>query len=389
MKILFIDDEENVLNSIKRSLNKWFKNKSVIPYLANSAQEAIKLIKKHGSEIAVIISDQRMPDIKGNELIALIKKRYPEIISIILSGNSDISDMENFIKTDIFTFIAKPWNKEKLQQEIEKAMNLYTMKRENRELKKRIDKELLLAGEFQNAMMSNTLNKSLPIPINVTYIPSPTTGVSGDYYEIIKLSKDEIVVLLGDVAGHGIKPAFITMALKSTISYEYFKSLDINEFRPMTFTTWLNRRLKEYLKNFPDIFLTFTCLYIDLKNNKCSLTNAGQPYPVIITENNVKEIINKNIVLGVDYNSDFNQVSFPIDKNSKIFLCSDGVHPAGNESSTYSIEEFKSTLSKHSNRLWDHKSILEEIKNKYLKKTWDDDLTIISIEFKREDICVE
>lgn len=386
MKILFIDDEINVLKSINRSLNKWFKERKIDVYMTGSSHDALLYVKKFGSEIGVIVSDQQMPDLKGSQLISLINKKHPDIISIILSGHSDMSDMESIIKTDIFTFLKKPWNTNQLKMEIEKAINLFNMKIENRQLKSRINKELALAGEFQNKILSSTLNQSLPISINVTYKPSPSSGVSGDYYEIIKISNSEIVVLSGDVSGHGIKPAFITMALKSIISYEYFNNLKDKTFRPMDFTTWLNSRLNEYLKGFTDIFLTFTTIYIDIKNSLCSITNAGQPNPVIIEGESIRDVINKNMVLGVDKQTQFDQTTFPFTEHTRLFLCSDGIHPVGCENKNYSEDDFKSTLYGYKDKLWDHESILEDIQTKFIKKPWDDDITVIDISLERQSL---
>ncbi len=328
-----------------------------------------------------------MPDLKGSQLINLVNKKHPDIISIILSGHSDFSDLEHIIKTDIFTFINKPWSTNQLQIEIEKAIKLYNIKIENRTLKNKIDKELELAGEFQNKILSNTLNQSLPITVNVTYLPSPNTGVSGDYYEVIKLSSREVVVLLGDVSGHGIKPAYETMALKTNRNSEYVKDIDKSTFRPMDFTTWLNRRLNEYLGIFSDLFVTFTCIYIDLKNSLCSITNAGQPNPVIIEDSILKEIENKNIVLGIDKESKFDQISFPFTNKTKLFICSDGIHPIGNENIMYSQADYINILNNHKDILWNHKSILDHIQKEYIKKEWDDDITVIDISLNKEYSC--
>ncbi len=384
-KILFIDDEEHVLTSIRRSLNKWFKEKAITPYMANSAHEAIAYVRDHGKDIAVIVSDQRMPDLKGNEIIKLINEKYPDIISIILSGHSDMKDMKNIIASNVFSFLLKPWDSDQLKSEIEKALNQFTLKIENRMLKNRIDKELMLAGEFQEAIMSSTLKQDLPIPVTVTYIPSVSTGVSGDYYEIIKLSDDSLVVLLGDVSGHGIKPAFITMALKSIINYEYFHLNNNSQFQPMFFTSWLNKRLYEYLKQFPDLFLTLSCIYIDLSRKICTITNAGQPYPILIEDNRIEELKSDNLVLGVDDSTEFDQISIPIHSDTRIFLSSDGIHPVGNESNSYSKKDFNHLMTEFRDKLWDHKGLIKRIERDYLLTPFDDDVTIISIEFKKKE----
>lgn len=388
-RILFIDDEINVLRSIHRSLNLWFKENQIEPHMSESAKDALSYIRDHGKEIAVIVTDQKMPGLRGNEVIGLIKDKHPDIVSIILSGHSDMKDMENIIKTDIYTFLHKPWNTEQLKSEILKALNLNKMQTENSNLKERIKKELLLAGEFQHTIMSNSLKQDISVPITVTYKPSPSTGISGDYYEIIPITHKQIVILLGDVSGHGIKPAFITMALKSIIRYEFFRSATNKAFDTKIFTSWLNKRLYTLIQAFPDLFLTHTCLYLDLTERLCTLTNAGQPNPVVITDNGIKEIVNRNIVLGVDPDAKYSQESFPLTEDTRIFLCSDGIHPVGNEKSSYTEENFKELIAEYKDKLWDHKSIISRIEKDFLQEKVDDDLTIININLTKENLCVE
>ncbi len=382
MVVLFIDDEKNVLNSIRRSLNRWFKEMEITPIMVTSAKEALTYVRDNGNNIAVIVSDQKMPDIKGNELLKLIQKKYPAIVSMILSGNSDVLDLQNMVQNDVFSYISKPWDPEKLKSEIGRAIGHYKIKNENRLLKERINLELQMAAEFQETIMSSTLKQNIPIPITVTSIPSPSTGVTGDYYEIIPISKNKIVLLTGDVSGHGIKPAFVTMALKSIISYEYFNKSDTANFNPINFVSWLNKRLYNYLKPFPDLFLTLSCLFINLEERILTLANAGQPPLLLLNEKREEEILCENIVLGVDIDAEFRQVSVPFTKKTKLFLCSDGIYPSGNESVKYKKENFIQLLSEYREKIWDHKGILDRLKKEYIKN-WDDDLTLISIDFDK------
>jgi phosphoserine phosphatase RsbU/P len=382
MYILFIDDEESVLKSINRSLFKWFKDKKIIPLMANSVKVVLKELKEHGENISVIVSDQKMPDLNGNELIKIIKEKYPDIVSIILSGNTETTDIEKLVKSQIFSYITKPWEINDLKSELEKAINHYQIKKENRVLKEKINTELLLARDFQKTIMSNTLIKNFPINSSVTYTPCSSSGVSGDYYEIIKLSDSKVVILLGDVSGHGIQPAFISMALKSIIPFEYFNNKANDSFSTVDFTTWLNNRLCDYLESYPGIFLAFTCLLIDLEKNECTCTNAGQPKPVILGDNDIVIIENSNIVLGIHRDSIYTSQVVNIDKESRIFMCSDGIYPSGSNSKNYTEENFIQILSKYSGEILNHNVILDDIYKNHINEEIDDDITILSIEVK-------
>ncbi|MGL1893078.1 MAG: fused response regulator/phosphatase [Spirochaetaceae bacterium] len=383
MYILFIDDDKNVLTSINRSLKNWFRDEGITAIMVTSAKDAIRELKSYSKEIGVIVSDQRMPDLNGNELISIIQNKYPDIVPIILSGHSDLKDMEKMIKSQIFSFIGKPWQNIELQEEIKKAMNHFLIKKENRELKEKIKRELHLARDFQKTIMDNAIKKDLPITINVTYQPCISTGVSGDYYDIFKLSETKIVVLLGDVSGHGIQPAFISMALKSIIPFEYFKNIQTDSFSTIKFTQWLNNRLYDYLKPYPGLFVTLTCLYIDLDNKLCTCTNSGQPRPIILNNNSVSIIENNNIVLGIEKDNSYTNETIEIKPSSKIFICSDGIYPSGNSSEIYTEDDLINILQENINDLSNHTKILKSIYDRHLTEEIDDDITILTIEIDK------
>tara|TARA_R110002050_G_scaffold221792_2_gene357675 strand:+ start:47079 stop:48185 length:1107 start_codon:yes stop_codon:yes gene_type:complete len=118
--VLYIDDEQNNLNSMRAALRKDFRI-----YTANNAVEALKQLRKF-PEIKVIISDQRMPDITGVEFFAKIRNLYPNKIRIILTGYSDIvAVIEAINKGQVYRFIDKPWDVERIKLDIQDAVELY------------------------------------------------------------------------------------------------------------------------------------------------------------------------------------------------------------------------------------------------------------------------
>ncbi len=102
-KILFVDDEENVLQSMKRQLRKRFPMQ-----VALSGDEALQKLKRDGP-FAVIVSDMRMPGMNGVELLSRVKDLYPDTIRIMLTGNADQETaMEAVNNGRIFRFLTKP-----------------------------------------------------------------------------------------------------------------------------------------------------------------------------------------------------------------------------------------------------------------------------------------
>ena len=78
--ILVVDDEENNLQLLKRSLRS---NYTVLS--ASNGKEALEIVNVAGDEISMIISDQRMPEMQGVDFLQEVSKKYPDIIKILLT----------------------------------------------------------------------------------------------------------------------------------------------------------------------------------------------------------------------------------------------------------------------------------------------------------------
>jgi two-component system response regulator HupR/HoxA len=105
--VLFVDDDEIVLRSIKRG----FLDEPYNQLFANSGQEALEILQKE--DVHVIVTDIIMPNMDGVELIKIIREKYPHIVKIVLSGYTDMAAFQKeFSQGEIFRFICKPWKLE-------------------------------------------------------------------------------------------------------------------------------------------------------------------------------------------------------------------------------------------------------------------------------------
>jgi diguanylate cyclase (GGDEF)-like protein len=129
--ILCVDDEPSVRAAVKRLLHKDFK---VLE--ADSAAKALELLEAH-PEIAVVLSDQRMPGMSGLDLLLEVRNRAPDAVRAILSGHMDITDLTHAInQAQIHRFILKPWDNEYLRLQMLEALAEHTVLREKNELER-------------------------------------------------------------------------------------------------------------------------------------------------------------------------------------------------------------------------------------------------------------
>lgn len=134
--VLFVDDEENILRSIRRSI----VGERYIAHFAGSGAAALKIMEEH--EIAVIVTDMKMPVMDGLQLLKIVKEKYPNMVKIVLSGFTQLSQVLATVnQADIFNFIAKPWDMEsELKYVIDKAIEHYQLKITEVELRGKLEK---------------------------------------------------------------------------------------------------------------------------------------------------------------------------------------------------------------------------------------------------------
>lgn len=137
VKVLLVDDEENILRALKRLLMD--ENLEVIT--AVSGREALEIIKSH-RDIGVIVSDQRMPEISGVEVLERARQIVPNAARILLTGYTDVSAaIEAINRGGAYRFISKPWEEENLLQIVKDAAFRYSLIQENKKLTETVQKQ--------------------------------------------------------------------------------------------------------------------------------------------------------------------------------------------------------------------------------------------------------
>jgi two-component system probable response regulator PhcQ len=143
-KIMIVDDEENILNSLKRLFRKE-------PYeilTAISGDEGLKILEDH--QVDLIISDLKMPEMNGIEFLKRVKEKNPVPLRIMLTGHADLKNViEAIDQGEIYRFLLKPWDDEELKMTIRQALDYYYLYKENRSLMKTVRKQSQILQELE------------------------------------------------------------------------------------------------------------------------------------------------------------------------------------------------------------------------------------------------
>ncbi|MDQ5908859.1 MAG: two-component system, NtrC family, response regulator HupR/HoxA [Pseudomonadota bacterium] len=151
--LLIVDDEKEIL----RSLRLTFTEDHDV-FTASSGTEALEILQQQG--IALIITDQRMPEMTGVELLKRVIDLNPQIMRILLTGYTDTAALVQAINQGhIYQYITKPWERQDLRLVIRRALETYEMNLENQ----RLAKELQMANEQlrgENAFLKTEIHKN-------------------------------------------------------------------------------------------------------------------------------------------------------------------------------------------------------------------------------------
>ncbi len=139
LKLMIVDDELDNLDLLYRTFRRDFE-----VVRATSAIAALKILDQQG-EMAIIISDQRMPEMLGTEFLSKTVDRFPDTIRIVLTGYTDVEDLVDAINAGkVFKYITKPWKPQQLQIVIEQAAETYeVLKQRTADLQCALRRELL------------------------------------------------------------------------------------------------------------------------------------------------------------------------------------------------------------------------------------------------------
>lgn len=149
-KMLVVDDEPDNLDLLYRTFRRDFN-----VLRAESGVMALEILAAEG-EVAVIISDQRMPEMKGTEFLSKTVPQFPDTMRIILTGFTDVEDLVEAINSgQVYKYITKPWDPNELKAVVQRAVETYDL------LKQRTDE--LRRAQAQTALLQTIVQTAYDV----------------------------------------------------------------------------------------------------------------------------------------------------------------------------------------------------------------------------------
>lgn len=327
--MLLVDDEPNITNALKRELEDWANERSMDIATATSAAVGLNILETKHEKTALVISDLRMPEMKGSDFLLEVKKRYPEIVTMLLTGYSETQEVIKAVSAGIFSYMLKPWEPSYLLAEVQKAYDHGQMLRQNKAYMKTVEEELRWAGEMQKAILKPNIPKSEGVEFRASYRPVRGLYCGGDYYDVISIGADRYLLLVGDVAGHGVKAAMVTGILKAVIYPEYIRGVIGKDVSPGGFLSWLNDRMNYEFARTSNMLITFFAGVLDIKRQTIKYANAGHEHPFLIHQGKAFELPVSGTSLGFAQSIMYAEQTARVMPGDTLLLFTDGLVEVG------------------------------------------------------------
>ncbi len=381
--ILYIDDEEDNLTVFNSTFRR---NYNV--HLALSGLEGLEIMKNH--DIHLVITDQRMPDMTGVQFLEQIIPLYPDCIRMILTGFSDIQAIIQAInKGRVYRYISKPWSKEEFKITMDRALEAYNLKQQNRKLiedlkeanqnleqkvikrtrqieqqKNDITDSIHYASRIQSALLPPEKEMDSLLP-SYFILNKPRDIVSGDYYWVSH-KDNKVIIAVADATGHGVPGAFMSILGIAFLNEIIIKTEKVmaneilNELREkLTNSLHQTGRMDEARDG-----MEIALLVIDSKRKKLQYSGALRPL-YYIRNDELTEIKGDYMPIGVydDEDNSFSNKELHFEDNDIVYLFSDGYvnQIGGPKRKTFRSQKFKQLLiDVHQKPLLEQKETLEK-----------------------------
>ena len=401
-KILIVDDDANIVRALERTLRR--EKYDILK--TDDGEKALKLIKLH--DFAAIICDQSMPGMTGIEVLKESISIRPYAGRIILTGIQDLETIVEAINVgQVSQFIFKPWDETVLRQAVANAVEKYKLLNENANLNQRIlaqheelaethdnlRRELQIGGKIHDVLLVGQLPDELS-GIQADTLTIPSQEIDGDFWSLLRPSKDVIDIVIGDVMGKGLPAALVGTAVKMqlmrfatpTRQYQVFNQdyfWEPNLLSPKEILSHVQKELSAQLLDL-GFFVTLFYARLDLKSQVMTYVDAGAPKPIHVShgDGQVTFLQGDNFPLGVVEDDDYKEVKVPFRSNDLFLFYSDGVTEAQtDEGKLFGTDQLQTILGV--NHKLPPRSVVHTVRQSVVsfsgKQHLDDDLTLMAI----------
>jgi sigma-B regulation protein RsbU (phosphoserine phosphatase) len=202
---------------------------------------------------------------------------------------------------------------------------------------RQFDEELALARVIQNSLIPQSAPQTREVVFHSRYIPM--IGISGDFFDIIRIDDRHMSVFISDVSGHGVSAALIAGMIKTLINTAGSYIRD-----PSKLLEYMNEKL---IGQTGGHFVTAFYGIYDTSNKIFRYARAGHDYPYLVRRDTLVELKSGGYFMGLMKDFTFEEKSIELEPGDKIVFFTDGITEAMNPDGVMYKDEFAAGLARH------------------------------------------
>lgn len=376
-QILIIDDDPAIQILLKRTLH----NQGYEVSVASNGEDGLVLARK--IRPGLVLCDWNMPRMNGLQVCRQVKAT-PELsttIFILLTSRNALEDRVEGLDAGADDFLTKPVEMAELKARVRAGLRLHEANRDLQHQKQLLEEELAEAAEYVSSILPERLTEP-PVTIDARFIPSRQLG--GDGFDYYWLDSEHLAVYLLDASGHGLRAALPTLQVLNLLRSRALPK--INYYQPSDVLRGLNETFQMTQKN--DKYFTIWYAVYNRVKRQLVYSSAGHPPALLLSGRSdsfiqVKRLKTPSLPAGMFPDADYIDECCEIVEPSTLYIFSDGIYEINQSDGTiWGLDPFVQLLTEcRSKNTRDLDQILEAIKAVNPKDYFDDDLSLLEINF--------
>lgn len=334
-KLLVIDDDALV----RQSIVAYLEDSGFLVHDEPIGQAGVEWFKAHGPDL--VLTDLRMPDLDGLDILRLVKDVDPGTPVIVISGMGMVDDVAEALRLGAADYLVKPLvDMEVLIHSINRALEICDLQRENERYRRQLERANRELQEYvrvlerdQQAGRQVQSNSLPPTPVKygdivIAHKIVPSLYLSGDFVDYGVINNRYLSFYLTDVSGHGASSAFVTVWLKQVVrrlfrERKMFREEQMIELDAASFMSAINQEL---MQSKFGCHLTCFVGIIDVKTRTLHYVLGGHlPLPVLLADGKARFLDGKGKPVGIFRDAQWQVYQVQLPKDFSLVVFSDGI----------------------------------------------------------------
>ncbi|MCL5962391.1 MAG: response regulator [Chloroflexi bacterium] len=222
--ILIVDDEENILHSLRRL----FRSDGYRIITALTAEEGLQLLDVNA--VWLVISDNAMPGMSGIEFLKKVCDKSPTTVRIMLTGCADLlSAVEAINKGEVYRFVTKPWDPEGLKNLVKQGLDQYRLVHDNQRMRALIEEQNDLLKRWNESLQRTVDDRTDEVTQKKAELEKLYVQLQGSFFNTIKVFTGLVELRNRAIGGHARRIAALSksIALQMELGEDAVKNVEV------------------------------------------------------------------------------------------------------------------------------------------------------------------